>query len=217
MNKFALVCLILCAVLVLSGCAWSRLDGEKMQERLDGFAAMLGSLEITEDEDLIGQRSGGRDDYAGGYSADCTGQNGRDVVFGGGSIQESTLRCYGMIAAESGSATVRIRLNEEVVILEPDEKGCFDIVSHRSALSWGHDGMDGNVFCSRPVLMCRFVHQPCNIRHLAKTKPFTLCPDIYFCSGSNPFPCSLDCVFLLSRNTWSWSGSVIIEQSRRPL
>ena len=84
-----------------------------------------------------------------------------------------------------------------------------------AALSWGHDGMDGNVFCSRPVLMCCFGHQPCNIRHLAKTKPFTLCPDIYFCSGSNPFPCSLDCVFLHSRNTWPWSGSVIIEQSRR--
>ena len=130
MNKFALVCLILCAVLVLSGCAWSRLDGEKMQERLDGFAAMLGSLEITEDEDLIGQRSRGRDDYVGGYSADCTGQTGRDVVFGGGSIQERTLRCYGMIAAESGSATVCIRLNEEVVILEPDEKGCFDTELH---------------------------------------------------------------------------------------
>ena len=97
---------------------------------LDGFAAMLGSLEITEDEDLIGQRSRGRDDYVGGYSADCTGQTGRDVVFGGGSIQERTLRCYGMIAAESGSATVRIRLNEEVVILEPDEKGCFDTELH---------------------------------------------------------------------------------------
>ena len=78
-------------------------------------------------------------------------------------------------------------------------------------------GWMGMFFCGRPVLVCCSGNQPCNIRHLAKTKPFTLCPDIYFCSGSNPFPCSLDCVFLHSRNTWPRSGSVIIEQSRRPL
>ena len=51
---------------------------------------------------------------------------GRDVVFGGASIHNRDLFLSGHIETESGNATVRIRMNSEVVELEPDADGYFE-------------------------------------------------------------------------------------------
>ena len=97
-------------------------------EYLNGIVAETGDSQITDDKDLIGTRvlTGSADPYAGEYTAECESVTGRDVVFGGASIHNRELFLSGTVQAESGNATVRIRLNEEVFELEPDADGYFE-------------------------------------------------------------------------------------------
>ena len=98
-----------------------------MQEFLDGVVENIGDSQITDDDDLIGARPLVDDDsYAGEYTAECSQMTGRDVVFGGASIHDRALFLSGHIETESGKATVRIRMNSEVVELEPDADGYFE-------------------------------------------------------------------------------------------
>lgn len=103
------------------------MEPEEMQVFLDGVVEDIGNSQITENGDLIGERLLADDDsYAGEYTAECTHMTGRDIVFGGASIYNRTLVLFGQIETESGNATVRIRMNSEVVELEPDADGYFE-------------------------------------------------------------------------------------------
>lgn len=97
-------------------------------EYLNGIVAEIGYSQITDDKDLIGTRvlTGSADPYAGEYTAECESVTGRDVVFGGASIHNRELFLSGTVQAESGNATVRIRLNKDVFELEPDADGYFE-------------------------------------------------------------------------------------------
>lgn len=98
-----------------------------MQEFLDGVVENIGDNQITDDDDLIGARLLVDDDsYVGEYTAECSHMTGRDVVFGGASIHNRALFLSSHIDAESGKATVRIRMNSEVIELEPDADGYFE-------------------------------------------------------------------------------------------
>ena len=97
-------------------------------EYLEGIVSDIGDSQITDDEDLIGTRvlKDDADSYAGEYTAECKSVTGREVVFGGASIHNRELFLSGSIDTESGTVTVRIRLNEEVFELEPDADGYFE-------------------------------------------------------------------------------------------
>ena len=98
-----------------------------MQEFLDGVVENIGDNQITDDDDLIDARLLVDDDsYVGEYTAECSHMTGRDVVFGGASIHNRALFLSSHIDAESGKATVRIRMNSEVIELEPDADGYFE-------------------------------------------------------------------------------------------
>ena len=111
-------------ILGLAGC---RLNDV---EYLNGIVSEIGDSQITDDEDLIGTRVlvDSADAYTGAYTAACEAVTGRDVIFGGASIHNRELFLSGTIQAESGKATVRIRLNEEVYELEPDDNGQFETI-----------------------------------------------------------------------------------------
>ena len=103
------------------------MEPETMQEFLDGVVENIGDNQITDDDDLIGARLLVDDDsYVGEYTAECSHMTGRDVVFGGASIHNRALFLSCHIDAESGKATVRIRMNSEVIELEPDADGYFE-------------------------------------------------------------------------------------------
>lgn len=103
------------------------MEPEAMQEFLDGVVENIGDSQITDDDDLIGARLLVDDDsYVGEYTAECSHMTGRDVVFGGASIHNRDLFLSGHIETESGNATVRIRMNSEVIELEPDNDGYFE-------------------------------------------------------------------------------------------
>ena len=126
--KHTIIFLLLTVLLLsLTGCRSDFMEPEAMQEFLDGVVEDIGDSQVTDDDDLIGERLLiDNDSYAGEYSAECNHMTGRDVVFGGASIHNRDLFLSGHIETESGNATVRIRMNSEVVELEPDADGHFE-------------------------------------------------------------------------------------------
>lgn len=127
--KHTLIFLLLAVLLLcLTGCRLNYMEPGEMQEFLDGIAEDIGDSQLTGDEDLIGTRvlTSDEDSYAGEYTADCDHVTGRDVVFGGASIHNRELFLSGIVKVESGKATIRIRLNDEVIELEPDVEGNFE-------------------------------------------------------------------------------------------
>lgn len=115
-------------LLGLTGCRLNDMEPEEMQEFLDGVVEDIGNSQITDDENLIGTRvlEDNADSYTGDYTAVCKDISGRDVVFGGASIHNRELFLSGNIDAESGRATIRIRLSQEVFELEPNAEGYFE-------------------------------------------------------------------------------------------
>lgn len=130
MKTVLIITLVLCLLLLVSGCQWKGGPVGGIYEGLDSLAGNLGSTQITRDDALIGQRSVDEDSYSGIYTSSCSGQTGRDVVFGGASIEDRVVHCYGRISSESGDANVRIRLNQEVYLLPLDPDGCFETDLH---------------------------------------------------------------------------------------
>ena len=126
--KRAIVFLLLTSLLLsLNGCKFNYMEPEEMKEFLDGVVENIGDNQITDDDDLSGARLMVDDDsYVGEYTAESSHMTGRDVVFGGASIHNRALFLSGHIDAESGKATVRIRMNSEVIELEPDADGYFE-------------------------------------------------------------------------------------------
>ena len=126
MKKLLLLLTLLLLTLGLTACDWADSTPEEMHGILDDVAGFFGRSQITDDDELIGTRKLSDDAYTGTYTSDCAGNTGRDVIFGGGSILNKTLSIEGQIRTESGSAVIRIRMNDEIIELEPDSDGCFD-------------------------------------------------------------------------------------------
>lgn len=123
MKKIVLILAAVCMIFPLTAC---NMDSDEVHSFLNGLAENLGDSQITEDKDLIGTRALADDAYTGTYQADCGGNTGRDVVFGGGSIDIRKIHVYGTIHRDSGNAVVRIRLNEEVNELSVQDDGSFE-------------------------------------------------------------------------------------------
>ena len=127
MKHTTIFLLLTVLLLSLNGCKFNYMEPEEMKEFLDGVVEDIGDSQVTDDDDLIGARLLVDDDsYVGEYTAECSHMTGRDVVFGGASIHNRDLFLSGHIETESGNATVRIRMNSEVVELEPDADGYFE-------------------------------------------------------------------------------------------
>ena len=126
MKKIIALVLLRCMALSFKGCQFNYEKPSEMLEKFEGWAENLGQSQITEDGDLIGERILSEDAYAGRYCADGEDETGKDVVFGGASIEKRQLKVYGTITTESGKATVRIRQNWDVTEVETDEDGNFE-------------------------------------------------------------------------------------------
>ena len=120
--------LLTCFLLGLTGCRINYVEPEEMQEFLNRVVEDIGCSQITDDKDLFGTRclQNTEDSYAGKYSADCSHVTGRDVIFGGASINSRALFLSGRIHPISGKGTIRIRLNNEVTELESNSDGTFE-------------------------------------------------------------------------------------------
>lgn len=117
---------IICLLLPLTACGFRQIFSNDLYHFLEGISGIIGSAQITSDGDLIGERTDEKDAYTGRYWAECQGSTGKDVVFGGASIDSRKLYVSGYVLTESGKAVVRIRMNEDVTQLETDEDGYFE-------------------------------------------------------------------------------------------
>ena len=133
MKKFIAVITALILLSSLSSCNSKNKEPESITDRLDGIVGQIGASQITPDEALLGVRNNSEDSYTGEYTSECGEQTGRDVVFGGGSVQERIVHIYGRIVQQSGSAKVRIRMNAEADDLEIDENGNFETTLHMTS------------------------------------------------------------------------------------
>lgn len=131
MKKYATCILLICMVGVLGGCSgWkdSHLDGKEALGQIREWSETLGEKQLTQDTDLIGTRTLEQEDdfYNGDYAAIVEETTGRDVVFGGAGIEERTIVCSGKVTVISGDIKIRVRMNEDVVYITPDENGHFE-------------------------------------------------------------------------------------------
>lgn len=124
MKRYLSFCVILLA-LVCSLTACKHLSGTELYTWAESWTEQLGHSQITADDSLIGTRVFGDDTYCGTYQAECTGVTGKNVIFGGAALSDRTLNLSGTIHSQGGSAVIRIRLNGEIILLEPDDTGAF--------------------------------------------------------------------------------------------
>lgn len=123
MKRWIALGLLLMTLASLTACRIP--DAMGIHGLMDGLAQHLGRSQITDEGDLIGKRSLNGDGYTGGYCCAAAGTTGRDVVFGGASIDRRCIRISGTVETVSGTARIRIRLNDQVVVLTCDPDGCF--------------------------------------------------------------------------------------------
>lgn len=117
---------IMCLLLPLTACRLRYINPDDVTGLLENLSGIIGSFQITSDCELIGERSCGEDAYTGRYWAECEGNTGKDVVFGGASLESRKLCVFGCVDTWSGRAVIRIRMNGDVTELEPDEDGYFE-------------------------------------------------------------------------------------------
>lgn len=158
MKHLVTVILFVCALFCLSGCRLNYMEPDEVDAYLDGVAGKIGDSQITEDDDLIGKRDLSDDAYCGSYVADCNSQTGRDVVFGGASTHERVLRCYGSMQSKEGTAEIRIRLNDEVIILQTDEAGNFETELHLKS-GGNYIMVDYSDFTGSVEIFCEYIEE----------------------------------------------------------
>lgn len=126
MKKIAVLILFLLFLISFSACKLQEMDPNTIVEKFNQVVEVLGRSQITKDKDLVGTRITDDDQYTGTYFASCEGTTGRDVVFGGSSVQERKVKIYGNVKISSGRGDVRIRIGEKVEIITLDENGDFE-------------------------------------------------------------------------------------------
>ena len=121
LTVICLLWLLLCLSSCVACSSFPHFDPQDAVERFDRFAEWLSQSQITADKNLIGQRNCAKDAYTGEYRAQCRSASGREVIFGGASVKERTLKLSAAIETVSGKATLRIRLGASVKEYPADE------------------------------------------------------------------------------------------------
>ncbi len=99
-------------LLLCAGMACSTGCGSWKDTMLSGYAnvvAALGDLSRTKSAELIGTRTDGSDAYTGAYASSCQKVRGRDVIFGGCSIQQQNLTITGTVQTQAGFVRIIVQ------------------------------------------------------------------------------------------------------------
>lgn len=128
-RHFGVICILLCSIVLLSGCnniykalsdgtekvlhTASDLVGDKSKNAIlnafENFNETAGSTLLTQEKSLQGKRTNGEDDYTGEYVADYEKYSGTEIVFGGTTIERdsgNTLSVHCSLEITSGEAIV---------------------------------------------------------------------------------------------------------------
>lgn len=141
-----LFALIIAAALFIS---LSACDGYKnrLLNVYDTVVEAFGEVPITPDILLIGKRDS-EDSYTGIYTADCDRKTGRDVVFGGTSVEPRVIYITAMTACKNGYAAITVESGGSKRVLSPDGSGVIEAevtVSGSFYVTVFYEGFSGTV------------------------------------------------------------------------
>ena len=118
---FALICVSGIAVVKIIG-----FSAEPLVRCYGNLVEYVGRKQLTKEKDLIGEKVND-DDYTGEYTAECNGQSGNDIIFGGASLYGEKIHLGGKISIKSGNAVLRVRQGTKVKEYAPNRDGEFDV------------------------------------------------------------------------------------------
>ena len=150
MKKGIAVALLL--VMLLSACSAKR---ERVITWFDRTVERLGSLPVTSDRRLIGERRYD-DTYTGQYYSDQDRPvTGRDTIFGGTSVRGRQLRLTADITTRSGSATLQLQLGTEKKEFTTNGDGRFETELELSG-GGNYIMLDYDEFVGTVMLVCSY-------------------------------------------------------------
>ena len=107
---------------------------EGLLEEVNDWSESLATHFITKDQDLIGNRKRGADNYVGTYEASYTQFDGEEYIFGGTFLKREDggdLCATYSLTVQSGGATLYwMEGDNKVVIAEASDEGVYEFTIH---------------------------------------------------------------------------------------
>lgn len=85
MRKLMALCLMICCLFSMSACS-----KDEIVEQYNDALQAVGDNNLTSDKKLQGERDLGEDSYVGTYQADYDGFTGKEIIFGGTSLERDS-------------------------------------------------------------------------------------------------------------------------------
>ena len=107
---------------------------EGFLEEANDWSESFATHSITKDQDLIGNREKGIDNYVGTYEATYTQFDGEEYIFGGTSVKRgegSNLYATYSLTVQSGEATLYwMNGDDKIVIADTSNEGIYEFTIH---------------------------------------------------------------------------------------
>lgn len=121
-----IITIILCIIVMLCAMVFQVVEVEDIVNFYTSTVEYLGSRQLTSKINLIGERYNKQDDYTGSYKCSADDVTGRDVIYGGCSVDKIKLNLKGKADTQSGELKIRIRYGYEVDYVTINDDGSFD-------------------------------------------------------------------------------------------
>lgn len=121
-----IITIILCIIVMLCAMFFQVADVDDILHFYTNTVEFLGSRQLTSKLNLIGERYDEKDDYTGAYKCSADNVTGRDVIYGGCSVDKIKLNLKGKADTQSGELKIRIRYGYDVEYITIQEDGSFD-------------------------------------------------------------------------------------------
>lgn len=96
-----------------------------LKEEINDWMSSASRYSLTADENLVGERKSGADNYVGSYEAEYSQFIGEEYIFGGTSLRResgSTLKVSYSLSIQSGTAVLYWLESEEEHVISGDKK-----------------------------------------------------------------------------------------------
>lgn len=121
-----IITIILCIIAMLCAMFFQVADIDDILSFYTSTVEYLGSRQLTSKLNLIGERYAEKDDYTGAYKCSADNVTGRDVIYGGCSVDKMKLNLTGKADTLSGELKIRIRYGYDAEYIKINEDGSFD-------------------------------------------------------------------------------------------
>ena len=117
---------LICFVLLFSSIAFNVVSTQDLVNVFSDVVEIAGKQTLSSNSKLIGERYDKKDDYTGGYKCNADNQSGEDIVYGGCTIDNISVRLKGKVETQAGNVKFRIKMGFDEKLIEADENGFID-------------------------------------------------------------------------------------------